>query len=71
MKDRAKFFGLDKTENFKEFEEKYLNAADTLKKQGESGIIGVRSSAAPTAQISQIYVDAVNSGSKVLKVGGR
>lgn len=70
MKDRAKFFGLDKTENFKEFEEKYLNAADTLKKQGESGIIGVRSSAAPTAQISQIYVDAVNSGSKVLKVGG-
>lgn len=40
MKDRAKFFGLDKTENFKEFEEKYLNAADSLKKQGESGIIG-------------------------------
>lgn len=70
MKDRAQFFGLDKTEGFREFEEKYLNAADTLKKQGESGIIGVRGSAAPTAQISQIYVDAVNSGSKVLKVGG-
>lgn len=39
MKDRAKFFELDKTENFKEFEEKYLDAADALKKQGESGII--------------------------------
>ena len=39
MKERAKFFGLDKTEGFREFEEKYLNAADALKKQGESGII--------------------------------
>ena len=39
MKDRAKFFGLDKAENFKEFEEKYLNAADSLKKQKENGII--------------------------------
>ena len=39
LKDRAAFFGLDKAENFKEFEEKYLNAADALKKQGESGII--------------------------------
>lgn len=39
MKERAAFFGLDKTEGFREFEEKYLNAADALKKQGESGII--------------------------------
>lgn len=28
MKDRAKFFGLDKTEGFREFEEKYLKAAE-------------------------------------------
>ncbi len=35
MKDRAKFFGLDKTENFKEFEEKYLNAAETVEKSEE------------------------------------
>lgn len=35
MKERAKFFGLDKTENFKEFEEKYLNAADALKSKGK------------------------------------
>ena len=27
LKDRAAFFGLDKSENFKEFKEKYLNAA--------------------------------------------
>ena len=30
MKDRAQFFGLDKTENFREFEEKYLNAGKTI-----------------------------------------
>lgn len=28
LKERAKYFGLDKTENFKEFQEKYLNAAE-------------------------------------------
>ena len=39
MKDRAKFFGMDKTSSFTDFEKKYLKAADALKKQGESGII--------------------------------
>lgn len=39
MKERAAFFGLDKAEGFREFEEKYLNAADALKKQKENGII--------------------------------
>lgn len=42
LKDRAKFFGLDKTENFKEFEEKYLEIAanpkyNTLQKLHYSG----------------------------------
>lgn len=32
MKDRAKFFGLDKTEGFREFEEKYLKAAEESEK---------------------------------------
>lgn len=39
MKDRAKFFGLDKTEGFREFEEKYLRTTEVLKKQQESVII--------------------------------
>lgn len=39
LKQRAEYFGLDKTENFKEFEEKYLKAAKTLENDGKSGII--------------------------------
>lgn len=33
MKDRAKFFGLDKAEGFREFEEKYLKAEKVLQNQ--------------------------------------
>lgn len=32
LKDRAKFFGLDKTDSFKDFEKKYLKAADGMTK---------------------------------------
>lgn len=39
LKERAKFFELDKTKDFEDFKEKYLKAAETLKNQGESGII--------------------------------
>jgi hypothetical protein len=39
MKDRAKFFGLDKAEGFREFEEKYLKAEKELNKQRKGGII--------------------------------
>lgn len=39
LKDRAAFFGLDKTENFKEFEEKYLKASKTLAITGNGGTI--------------------------------
>ena len=39
LKERAKFFGLDKTESFKDFEKKYLKAAQTVEKSGKSGII--------------------------------
>lgn len=39
LKQRAEYFGLDKTENFKEFEEKYLKAAKTLENDGKSGTI--------------------------------
>lgn len=39
MQERAAFFELDKTQDFEAFREKYLKAAETLKNQGESGII--------------------------------
>lgn len=55
LKERAAFFGLDKTNDFEEFKEKYLKAsedfpkennsrkaAETLKKEGKSGIINSR-----------------------------
>jgi len=32
LKERAEFFGLDKTKNFEEFKEKYLDAAETIEK---------------------------------------
>ena len=39
MKERTAFFGLDKTENFREFEEKYLKAEKVLNNQRKGGII--------------------------------
>lgn len=54
MKERAKFFGLDKTKDFEDFKGKYLKAAEDpanttkpLNNQGKSGIIQVRNSALP------------------------
>lgn len=64
MKDRAKFFGLDKAENFKEFEEKYLNAADTLKKQGESGIIEAGNFAIPMQKFVGYALNPQNAPDK-------
>ena len=39
LKERAAFFGLDKTGSFADFEKKYLKAAQTVEKSGKSGII--------------------------------
>ncbi len=39
LKQRAEFFGLDKTKDFDDFKNKYLNAAKTLENTGKSGII--------------------------------
>lgn len=41
LKERAAFFGLDKSDDFEAFENKYLKAAEVLKNRGESGIIRV------------------------------
>lgn len=45
LKERAAFFGLDKTESFRDFEKKYLKAAETIENPGKSGIIKVKNSA--------------------------
>ena len=39
LKDRAEYFGLDKTENFEDYKKKYLKAAENLTDTGESGKI--------------------------------
>lgn len=62
LKDRAKFFGLDKTDSFKDFEKKYLKAAETVEKSGKSGIIeGQRS----------VVKDAISSGAVITKINAQ
>lgn len=39
LKERAAFFGLDKSKEFEDFEKKYLKASKTLINQGKGGII--------------------------------
>lgn len=58
LKDRAEYFGLDKSASFADFEKKYLkatktaeNAGKTLNYQGKNGIINVGNLAVPTAKL--------------------
>lgn len=39
LKDRAKYFGLDKTKDFEDYKNKYLKAAKTIENTGKSGIM--------------------------------
>lgn len=39
LKDRAEYFGLDKSDSFKEFEKKYIKSAETLENVTKSSII--------------------------------
>lgn len=55
LKERAKYFGLDKTEDFNEFREKYLKGAAIVEKTEKDGIIkynGKRHLAIPQAKLS-------------------
>lgn len=55
LKQRAEFFGLDKTESFKDFQKKYLKAAETVDKTEKDGIIryeGKRKLAIPQMKLS-------------------
>lgn len=57
LKDRAKFFGLDKTDSFKDFEKKYLKAAETVEKSGKSGIIEAGNLAIPKRKLTGYALD--------------
>lgn len=55
LKQRAEFFGLDKTESFEDFQKKYMKAAETVENTGKSGIIryeGKRKLAIPQMKLS-------------------
>lgn len=39
LQERAKFFGLDKTENFEDFKKKYIKSAESIENSGKNGII--------------------------------
>ncbi len=62
LKQRAEFFELDKTENFNDFKEKYLKAAEKpLENSEKSGKIEVKSSAIKDAIASGAVSTAVNA----------
>ena len=42
LKDRAEFFGIDKTKDFEDFKNKYLKATKSLENGGESGKIEIQ-----------------------------
>lgn len=60
LKQRAEFFGLDKTEDFEDFKKKYLKAAETVENTGKSGIIKVKKNAVKEAISSGAVSKAVN-----------
>ncbi len=66
LKERAAFFELDKQDSFEDFKKKYLKAVETLDNSGKSGIMGAGKNTILQEPISQVYVDAINSGGKVL-----
>ena len=53
MQKRAEFFGLDKTDSFAEFKEKYLKAAESVEKIGKSGIINMDLTGHATERMKQ------------------
>ena len=57
LKDRAAFFGLDKTDSFKDFEKKYLKAAQTVEKSGKSSIIEAGNFAIPMQKLVGYALD--------------
>lgn len=71
LKERAKFFGLDKKDEFEEFQKKYLKAAESLDKSGKSGIIKLRNSdlanGLPIKGMANSVVDKTDDAGKTLQ----
>lgn len=61
MQERAEFFGLDKTDSFAEFKEKYLKAAETVENTGKSGIIQVKKFSIKDAASSGAVTTKINA----------
>ena len=57
MQKRAEFFGLDKSDSFAEFKEKYLKAAETVENTGKSGIINMDLTGHATERMKQREVN--------------
>lgn len=57
MQERAEFFGLDKSDSFAEFKEKYLKAAKTVENTGKSGIIEKGKIAIPVKKLTGYALD--------------
>lgn len=57
MQKRAEFFGLDKTDSFAEFKEKYLKAAKSVENTGKSGIIEKGKIAIPVKKLTGYALD--------------
>lgn len=57
MQERAEFFGLDKTDSFAEFKEKYLKAAESVENTGKSGIIEKGKIAIPVKKLTGYALD--------------
>ena len=71
LEERAEFFGLDKTENFDDFKEKYLKAAEEpLEKSAESATMAVKSSVVKDAVESGTVSTVVNTNKQSRHIKG-
>ena len=71
LQDRADYFGLDKSKDFADFKEKYLNASKTaentakiLKNQEKSGIIQAGNIVIPTAKLTGYALNPLKAPDK-------
>lgn len=66
MKDRAAYFGLDKTKNFDDFKKKYLKAAEQVKAAGSASMADVKDFDALDKYLKTAYNISVDNSVKSL-----
>lgn len=62
LKDRAKFFGLDKTKNFEDFKKTYLETSKNVEISGKNDIIKVKNVTVDSAKAYQAAKNGVRHG---------